>query len=52
MMANFIIDDIDMDINMEKRSNEKTRKYWVNKIRAVNCEGVELKINIDGNSYD
>ena len=52
MMANYIIDHIDMDIEMEKRTNEKTRKYWVDKVRVVNVEGVELKLNIDGDSYD
>jgi len=52
MMANYIIDYIDMDIHMTKRTNDKTRKYWVNKVREVNVEGVLIKITIDGEHYD
>jgi len=52
MMANLIIENIDMDIEMNKRTSEKTRKYWVDKIRIVNVEGVELKIALDGDHYD
>ena len=41
MMANYIIDNIDMDINCTKgHTPAEMKKYWVDKIRIVNIEGV------------
>ena len=37
---------------MTKRTHDKSRKYWVDKIRIVNVEGVELKITVDAKHYD
>ena len=51
-MANLIIDNIDMDVNMVKREGVLTRMHYVEKIRSVIVEGVEIKFCLDGPTYD
>ena len=43
-MANLIIQNIDLDVKMVKRNGVRTRKFYVDQIRTVTVEGVEIKI--------
>ena len=51
-MANTIINNIDLDIEMKKKSSDSTKKRYVNKSRIVDVQGFKLQIRLSEDEYD
>ena len=51
-LANSIVSELDMDLDMEKRTFDQTETYYVNKTRKVLTQGIELKIKLNKASFD
>ena len=52
MLANSIIDKIDMDVELIKRSATKTKKMFIKKTRAVIVHGVSINMSLNDYWYD
>jgi len=51
-MATRLIDCVDFDFMLKKRNKARTRRFFVNRVRTFETDGVRLKILLNEEDYD